>query len=292
MDLMIGGARGTMPWAEPCAAVYGGDTTSFMITAGDGTRIAVDGGTGLRCIQEELAQHPLDRRLLMLFTHYHLDHVMGLPSFPPLYDQGWDIELAAPVREGRTVGGVIQKLVTPPFWPIPWQKLAARIRCTDLEAAPGTPGYPYGALSVRWCALHHQDGCSAYRIDEPATGASVVIATDVEWALSSPGEREALVALCRDPVPAGALVFDSTYTAENYDGFRGWGHSTWEDGVALAHETGVHRLLLTHHARHDDRTLQARERRIQAICPVAALLRQGDVIAIEPSSPRRRGPRR
>jgi len=291
MDLMIGGARGTMPWTEPSAAVFGGDTTAFLVTASDGTRIVVDAGTGLRGIQEVLARQPGNRRLLMLFTHYHLDHVMGLPAFPPLYDEGWDIELAAPVREGRSVSEVLRKLIAPPFWPVPWQGLAARIRCTDLAAVPEAGGGPVGGLSVRWCPLHHQDGCSAYRISEPATGDSVVIATDVEWALSSPGERAALVALCRDPVPAGALVFDSTYTEEEYPAHRGWGHSTWEEGVALALETGVHRLLLTHHGRHDDRVLQDRERRIRALCPGASLLRQGDVIAIETSAPRGRWPR-
>ncbi len=280
MELMVGGARGTMPWTSCAATVYGGDTTAFMISGAEGMRLLIDGGTGLRELQAALEKDPRNHRLLMLFTHYHLDHVMGLLSFGMLYDAAWEIEIAAPEREGMTVAEAVGKLINPPLWPVPLKKMAAQIRFTNLAATPQGKHCSFGAFNVRWCMLHHKDGCSAYRIDEPSTGTSLVIATDVEWALSTPGEREAFLELCRDPVPADALVFDSTYTAENYESFRGWGHSTWEDGVAIAHQTGIGSLLLTHHAQHDDRTLEDRERRIKAVCPIASLLRQGDTIAI------------
>ena len=53
---------------------------------------------------------------------------------------------------------------------------------------------------------------------------------------------------------ATILVHDATYTPEEYDRHRGWGHSTYEDALDLALDSGVEELVLFHHKpeRHDD----------------------------------------
>jgi glyoxylase-like metal-dependent hydrolase (beta-lactamase superfamily II) len=60
----------------------------------------------------------------MLLTHYHLDHLMGLPSFPPLYRKKWTIEIVAPIREGVPASQAVRRILDKPFWRSNW------INCT------------------------------------------------------------------------------------------------------------------------------------------------------------------
>ncbi|MEM6743648.1 MAG: MBL fold metallo-hydrolase, partial [Pseudomonadota bacterium] len=90
-------------------------------------------------------------------------------------------------------------------------------------------------------------------------------------------------AIVREQV-AGAdlMIFDATYDDENYEAHVGWGHSTWQKGVALAKAAGVGRVLMHHHQpEHDDATLDARDARIRAASDRAGLARQGQVLMLK-----------
>ena len=43
------------------------------------------------------------------------------------------------------------------------------------------------------------------------------------------------------------VIYDATYTAKEYPRFKGWGHSTWEEGVRLCEAAGAARLVAFHH---------------------------------------------
>jgi phosphoribosyl 1,2-cyclic phosphodiesterase len=277
MKVYFGGVRGGGPMTEPTCNEFGGDTTSFLIEGDAGERIIIDAGTGLRHVQRRLASlAPHNRAVCILFSHYHLDHLAGLPSFQPLYEEGWNIEMAARIFDELTVEDIAASFVNPPIWPLHIDELKAtkRFRILDDESMEATTAY--GGLAIRWCPLHHPGGSTAFRIEEPASGASVVIATDVEWAESTAEEHRWLNELCATPHGADLLVFDGKYTADEYPAYRGWGHSTWQEGIELARSTGVKQLLITHHdITLDDAAARTREQEIQAAWPQAALARQG-----------------
>lgn len=254
MKLIIGGCRGTAPVAQPDFMRYGGETTSFLIEGAAGERVLIDAGTGVRSLGQRLERSGGASSLLLLFTHYHLDHVAGLPSLGLIYSPQWHIEVASPRRGGHLVGEVIPRVLHKPFWPLQVEHLKSRIQFTTLRGQASLRPRELGGLRLSWCEVHHPDGCTAYRFDEPATGASCVIATDMEWGLSSAEERAALLRLCREPSPAALLVMDGQYDDAEYGNFRGWGHSTWQEVQAVAREAGVRRALVTHHApaRNDD----------------------------------------
>jgi ribonuclease BN (tRNA processing enzyme) len=89
--------------------------------------------------------------------------------------------------------------------------------------------------------LHHPQGCAGYRIE--ADGGVFVLATDTEP--GSPFHDRAVRALTQD---ADLLLYDSQYTPQQSEGEKkGWGHSTWQEGVRIAQEHGVKRLVLFHH---------------------------------------------
>ncbi|MBN1268043.1 MAG: MBL fold metallo-hydrolase [Kiritimatiellae bacterium] len=276
MKILLGGVRGTSAVSDPVFMGYGGETTAFLVEGKEGTTIVVDAGTGVRVLDAHLRQNSPAKSLLLLMTHYHFDHVAGFPSFSILYDPAWSLEVAAPRRNDFAVREVVSSLMAKPFWPLQIEALHATIRFRTLPEETSQEPYLCGGLAVRWCPVHHLGGCSAYRIDEPATGASVVVATDVEWAESTEDEREALLDLCAVPNVTQCLLFDGHFAPAVYPRFKGWGHSTWADGVEIAREAGVERLLITHHAPDaTDTALEALEKECGKAFPGAVFARQG-----------------
>jgi len=273
MRIVMGGVRGTTPVSHPDYRRYGGATTSVLIEDGAGSRLVIDAGTGLRTLRPRLSDLHGDTPLLMLFTHYHLDHLIGLPAFAPLYRPDCSMTFASPDREGVSVEQALTRLMAKPFWPVDFSARRSFLVLSD--HATQTP-LRQGGLAVRWCPVHHRNGCHAYRIEAVTTGASVVFATDLEWQASDRCEREALLALCRTPRPADILIMDGQYDGSDASGHAGWGHSTWQDTVALARAAGVQRLVVTHHDPElDDDALDRREQLLQAAMKQACLAREG-----------------
>lgn len=277
MQLIVGGCRGSHPVMRPDFARYGGDTTAFLVEGTRGERIMIDLGTGVRALGARLQQHHTDdHRLLVLLSHYHLDHTMGLPAFPILYDPLWHVTLAAPRLGTQKVNAVIPRLLQPPFWPLQMENLGANITFRTLSAASAGKPLSHGHLRVRWCPQQHPGGSTAYRIEEGRQ--ALVIATDVEWGRASAAQRAALHGLCAAPFPATLLVMDGQFSTRTYPGHEGWGHSTWQEGVALARATGVQRLLVSHHAPdQDDRAMDRRAAAITRAWRQASTARAGKV---------------
>ncbi len=234
----IHGVRGTMPVSGP-AFRYGGRTTCYSLAMPAGL-IIVDAGTGLAALGDRLARLAALPPMTLLFTHVHLDHVLGLPLFRPLYRRDADITIRADPRRVESWTAALRGLVAPPFWPLPLDRLGARVRFQALPA--GRRRLMLHGAEVSWHPLRHPQQCVAYRLDT-AHGA-VVVATDHE-----PGDGpldRGLESFCRG---ADLLVADAQYTLAEAAARRGWGHGTWQSCARLAAAAGVRRLLLTHHDR-------------------------------------------
>ncbi len=276
MNIFIGGARGTSVTAVADRLKYGGNTTSILVEGAAGERVILDLGTGVAGIARRLEQEGR-RPLQVLMTHYHLDHIMGFPHFSLLYREGQQMQISAPAINGLGPGDVLPRLVEPPIWPVTLDDMGAHVAFHTWGASP----VACGGLAIRWVPLHHPDGCVAYRVDEPSTGAACVLATDVEWQLSTAEEREALLELCRAPAPARLLLFDAQFTDAEYPKYRGWGHSTWTDAVEVARAGRVENLRAIHHAPwRRDAELDEYDRHLQEQWPGARVGREGEEIAL------------
>jgi len=94
-------------------------------------------------------------------------------------------------------------------------------------------------ITTRW--LNHPQGCLGFRF-ETAAG-TVVYATDNE-----PGNTVLDQSLRELAAGADIFINDAQYTPEQLKTTRrGWGHSTWQDGVDVAMAAGVRNLVLFHH---------------------------------------------
>lgn len=279
MKLTIGGARGTSAVTDADFFGYGGDTSSFLIESVSGNQILIDLGTGLRTLTSATA--PCSVKRIVLMTHYHLDHLNGFPVLPHIYNPQWNATIMGPPSEGKPVQEVFADLMSHPFWPLQIGMLAADIQFLPLPAPRSTTPMPFGDLLISWCPVHHPGNCTAYRIDEPATSSALVLATDIEWGLSTPEEKAEIINLCSSPYPAKLLIFDGHFTPANIAAHSGWGHSTWEEGIELTNLSKVGQLLITHHdPALNDTALIKLEATLRENHPNASLARQEQEITL------------
>lgn len=274
MRIRFWGVRGSIPTPGEANAGIGGNTACVGVTLPDGTECILDLGTGARALgahlirahQAEDQKAPLD--LHVFLSHFHWDHIQGMPFFAPLYGPGNRITFYASEKEGA-VDALLEAQMQAPFFPVSFDMLAAERRYIPLFR--GEP-VQIGALTVRPFAVHHTQHVFGFRLD--AHGASFVYCTDYEH-----GEA-AHDAVLREAIRGVDLfVCDAQYTPEEYATRKGWGHSTWVDATRLAAEAGVGMLALFHHdPAHDDARLLDILSAAQTAFPDTVLAQEGLVL--------------
>jgi phosphoribosyl 1,2-cyclic phosphodiesterase len=267
------GVRGTIPCPAATTLRYGGNTACVEMRCG-GQRLIFDAGTGLRQLGQEMARSAEPIRSHLFFTHTHMDHVLGLPFFRPAYDKRnrfefWSGHLK---DQGRTLEEVLDQLMQPPFFPVPLDIMHACIAFHDFAA--GERIELDEGVVVRTAALNHPGGAVAYRVEFAGRAACYV--TDTEHV---PGKADpAVLELIGD---ADLVIYDATYTDEQFERFRGWGHSTWQEGLRLCEAAGARRLVAFHHdPEHDDDALDRIAAEIERRRAGSLVAREGLVITL------------
>ena len=188
-----------------------------------------------KSLQSEFGERPIEAALFL--THFHWDHIQGIPFFPPFYRSGNRFMFHSVLRTGSGLKDTIEGQMVNPYFPVNMGVMASQRHFSNLN---GSPISLQGA-TLRSAPLNHPQGCVGYRID--ADGGAFVLATDNEP--GSPVHDRALSDLARD---ADVLVYDAQYTPEQLAGEKkGWGHSSWLEGVRIAQECNVKNLILFHH---------------------------------------------
>src|SRR5256885_10723211 len=87
--LSFWGVRGSTPTVDPATWRYGGNTPCLELTTPDGIQLVLDCGTGLRMLGSRRTKEQAERQheTHFLVTHYHWDHIQGIPFFSPLYSE-------------------------------------------------------------------------------------------------------------------------------------------------------------------------------------------------------------
>ena len=235
-SLKFHGARGSVPVGHETFDRYGGATICLSLELAEGHYLLIDAGTGIRAFEQDL---PGEGNLLfsVLLSHYHWDHLLGLPFFRPLFDASNTFHFYGVEREGRSVEEGIAGVFQPPWFPLPLQETPSAKTYVDL--ADDNP-IKIRDLTVHFDGLMHPQGVTAYRLE--MGNSSVVFATDVER--GDPASDDALRRLAQG---ADVLIHDAQYEPGEYDLHEGWGHSTWRHAVEAAEAAEVERLILVSH---------------------------------------------
>ena len=258
--------RGSLPTPGIGTRRYGGNTPCVELRCGKHTLI-FDLGTGARALGDRMMQSGRAPEASIFLSHYHYDHLQGVPFFAPFYRPDARFRLHGASREGLSPREAIAGQMVPPYFPIGIDTLRA-----DLSFEEITEGslVRVGQARVRAFELNHPGGSLSFRVDY--RGRSLVYATDTEVG----SDRDAPFA--RFARGADVLIYDAMYTDEEYAKRHGWGHSPWTSAVELARTAGVKSLILFHHdPAHDDRTLDRMLREARQRFPEVRSAREGDV---------------
>src|SRR5947209_6645073 len=95
------GVRGSLATPGRSTAHYGGNTSCVEVVVGN-EHIILDMGSGLRELGTALARVPGVRATFFL-SHYHWDHIQGLPFFTPAFtDASATLTVYGATRLGKT----------------------------------------------------------------------------------------------------------------------------------------------------------------------------------------------
>ncbi|HJQ83989.1 MAG TPA: MBL fold metallo-hydrolase [Candidatus Binatia bacterium] len=245
MIVRLWGTRGSLAAPGPETARFGGNTSCVEVRGG-GTVLVLDAGTGIRALGASLAGAL--RRVDVLLSHLHMDHIQGLGFFAPLFRSDVEIHLWGPATTALDLRGRLARYLSPPLFPVHLRDLTTLV-VHDLPAGEFTIG-EFRLTAERVChpgptvgyRIASTDGVLAYLSDhEPALGASrfpLAPAWTSGWSVAH---------------DADLLIHDAQYSRDEYAAHVGWGHSTIDDALAFAALARVKRLVTFHHdPDHDD----------------------------------------
>jgi len=241
--LSFWGVRGSTPTVDPATWRYGGNTPCLELIAPDGTQFILDCGTGLRMLGSRWAAPSGGKapETHILVTHYHWDHIQGIPFFSPLYAENNEFHFYS--FRSRFLGRnslkqVFEAQMALPYFPVDMSAMNAKRKFKEMD---GGDSFKVGQnkVTARW--LNHPQGCLGFRIETPA--GTVAYATDNE-----PGDAQLDESLRELAAGADIFINDAQFTPEQLKTTRkGWGHSSWLEGAKMARQTGAKTLVLFHH---------------------------------------------
>ena len=253
MRVRFWGVRGSVPWATSSSIGYGCNTPCVEIrNERTGAVLILDAGSGIVGLGEALGSEL--RAIPILLTHYHWDHLQGLPFFLQFYQPGWTSTVWAPVLKHVDLAW-LATLFQQQFFPVPLESLPSR---PAMALVPSRETL-IGGFRILTQPLTHPGGALAYRI-QGDTG-DVVYATDHEF--GDQAVDDGLAEFCKG---AAAVILDAHYTPEELPSHRGQGHGSWKQCAELAAASGARELWLFHHkpgrTDQDLATIQARARQL------------------------------
>jgi len=274
MKIKFYGVRGSLPVCGREFERYGGNTTCIRVFREKANRIAIiDAGTGIRNLGKELISKGISQNIInILFSHFHWDHIQGLPFFAPAYNGHQRIGILAMGRKGKikNLKAIFSMPMQKEYFPVELDTMGAHFEFLT----PGDRETFFGANIIAIPQHHMYPGGSyGFRIEDEEL--TLVVCTDVEHIN---GIDENIVNLARN---ADLLIHDGQYTSDEYKKFRGWGHSTWEQAVEVAIRANVKKLIVTHHdPDHDDDFLDVIEKECQKLFPNSIFAKEGMEVSV------------
>jgi phosphoribosyl 1,2-cyclic phosphodiesterase len=247
LKLTFWGVRGSIPTPAAENLGFGGNTACVEIQLPSGERLIFDAGTGIRQLGLNLMRESGGEKLsLHLFlTHFHTDHIQGIPFFAPLFSKQNEITFYSFPKPAQ-IKALLDVQMIPPYFPGDNLALA---KCKYVNTIGRE--FRVGDARVTTFPLNHPQSAYGYRVEH--AGQVVVFSSDLEH-----GNEELDRVLLQAAKKADVFIYDAQYTPEEYESHRGWGHSTWLEATRVAERADADVLILFHHdPTHTDQMMQA-----------------------------------
>jgi phosphoribosyl 1,2-cyclic phosphodiesterase len=248
MEIKFWGVRGSIPVPGEDTVKYGGNTPCVQINTKDNLFI-LDAGTGIRQLGNSLIKENKVKKIHILLTHSHWDHIHGLPFFQPLFQKDFNINIYSNPNNGLNSELTVDALMNPNFFPVDKKVFQADINYCEIE--PGKI-YTIGDTSIDTIKLHHAQGTIAFKIT--CEGKSVVYMTDNEIIYneadgnidveSLQNLNSEIIHFCKN---CDLLIHDSMYMIDDFESKKGWGHSNNIASAYLSLYSSIKNLSLFHY---------------------------------------------
>ncbi|MEK6927272.1 MAG: MBL fold metallo-hydrolase [Nanoarchaeota archaeon] len=293
MKAKFWGVRGSRSVSRRNVIEYGGNTTCLEVLSKEGDVYIEDAGNGIVELGNDLMKRGV-KKIKILISHDHWDHIQGFPFFVPAYVPGNEVDVYSGDKqlgaklvdqnarsetaflrrsdlEGRMGNTVVmhkssetnhtkevfegQQNVKAGYFPVPVSVMGANIKFHDLKE------YDLVENGLNFSYMFHNahpGGMFSYKVQE--NGRTLVNTGDYE---QDGGETDRkMIDWARN---ADALIIDAQYTPEFYiTKTKGWGHSHYEGACRIAAEANVKRVYITHHdPNSSDDSLRAMESKAQ-----------------------------
>jgi ribonuclease BN (tRNA processing enzyme) len=257
MKIKIYGSRGSIPFFNRNSVIHGCNTSCIKIEA-LGRTLIFDCGSGLMQYQNELIKgENID--IDVFISHLHIDHIIGLSTFHPLWNSNHRVRLYTKSRSAEPLPKQIFGIFKPPYWPVDIEKINL---AETIEIHNDTPLY-VGGIKITPFASNHPNDTTAFRIEADK---SFVHLVDHEHS-HDPAENEHILKMCGN---ADCIIYDAAYLPEDYEQKKGWGHSTYEHGIALAKAARASQIIFTHFdPKYDDNDLSLTDNGFPIGCRLA-----------------------
>jgi phosphoribosyl 1,2-cyclic phosphodiesterase len=241
MRVTLWGTRGSLaaPGAE--TARYGGNTSCVEVLGSDGTVLVLDAGTGIRRLGNALPRSL--RRVDLLLTHLHMDHIQGLGFFAPLHNPNAEVHIWGPASTTAHLKTRLMRYLSPPLFPVHLRDLPCQLALHEVPCGD----FSVGEFRIASALVCHPGPTVAYRITGP--GGALAYFPDHEPALGVSHFPMSADWTSGYSLAAGVdlLIHDAQYSSEEYPQHIGWGHSAMEHTLKFATLAGAKHLVPFHH---------------------------------------------
>ena len=273
MNITFYGTRGSIPVCSPEYMSFGGNTTNMVIGFEDNDhKIVIDAGTGIRNFGKHYIESGVTGALFFCFSHFHWDHIQGLPFFSPAYipDSHLIFVVLDQNDNHQSIKKILEGQMREEYFPVPLNKMGGNFYFTQ------QPGNEHEFMRTRIVGQKHNHPGGAFGFRFERLSQVIVVRTDAEY---PDGISDEDIEFCRN---ADILVHDAQYTCEELEQRRGWGHSSYAQVMELAERAGVQQLVMTHHdPEHDDDFLLEQESQCRDRFPNCTLAREGMTISAD-----------
>ncbi len=264
IELVFYGVRGSRPVADKNVVKYGGNTASILIEKEDKI-IILDAGTGIINIGYYLKEKKAGIKDIHIFlTHFHFDHILGLPFFEPFFSKEYTINIYAASYDQNPAKEIILRIFNQPYSPISNAGIKAKMNFIELDVNKKKTIALADGLTVEYRKDDSHPLCGVLIYKLTGAGKTIVYATDVETPAGLSKETLEFIH------GADILIHDSQYFDSHYDALenpkKGFGHNSVSMAVRNALQSRVKKLFLFHYdPLYSDRELeimleQAREK--------------------------------
>ena len=241
MKVTLWGTRGSLASPGPDTARYGGNTSCVEVLGDDGTVLILDAGTGLRGLGLSLPRSL--RRVNLLLTHLHMDHIQGLGFFGALRNPEMEVHIWGPASTTLDLRSRLTRYLSPPLFPVHLRDLASILFFHEVPQ----DDFDIGEFHISTALVCHPDPTVGYRIESPH--AILTYLPDHEPALGAKKFPLSAEWTSGYKLAAGSdiLIHDAQFTEDEYETRVGWGHSSVPHAFEFAALAGVKSFIPFHH---------------------------------------------